>query len=120
MRHRPQRVAARLTTIPRHELRSCSVVLAELLFGAEAAPDPATEIQRVRSFVGAFPSLPFDDGCARMFAIAGQALEARGKAIDGLDLMIASIALQHNLTLVTHNVRHFERVEGLRWEDWEQ
>lgn len=46
-------------------------------------------------------------------------LSARGTPIGNNDLLIASIAIAHNLTLVTHNTGEFIRVEGLEIEDWE-
>jgi tRNA(fMet)-specific endonuclease VapC len=45
-------------------------------------------------------------------------LERKGKAIGGNDLMIAAIALTHNLAVVTHNGEEYHRVPGLRVEDW--
>lgn len=41
-----------------------------------------------------------------------------GSSLDSVDLMIAAVALEHDLTLVTHNVKHFAPVPGLRIEDW--
>ena len=46
------------------------------------------------------------------------ALEAVGRPLEDADLQIAAICLAHDLTLVTGNVRHFERVPGLRVENW--
>ena len=46
-------------------------------------------------------------------------LEARGEKIGIKDLQIASIAISQDLILVTHNIREFERIQGLRLEDWE-
>ena len=45
-------------------------------------------------------------------------LEKQGTVIGGNDLMIAATALAHDLTLITHNCREFERVPDLKWEDW--
>ena len=46
-------------------------------------------------------------------------LELQGKKIDSIDLLIASTALQNNLTIVTHNIKHFDRVPNLNIVDWE-
>ncbi len=46
-------------------------------------------------------------------------MESLGTPIEPYDLQIAAIALANNLILVTHNVREFSRVEGLKIEDWE-
>ena len=47
-------------------------------------------------------------------------LEQQGTPLDDFDLLIAATALQEDLTLVTANKRHFERIEGLRLEDWDR
>jgi tRNA(fMet)-specific endonuclease VapC len=57
--------------------------------------------------------------CARRCAELRAELEANGNVIGPHDLQIAAIALQHQLTLVTHNSREFSRVAGLQLEDWE-
>ncbi len=53
-----------------------------------------------------------------LYAEIRVALEASGQRLDDPDLRIAAICLAHDLTLVTGNVRHFERVPGLRVENW--
>jgi tRNA(fMet)-specific endonuclease VapC len=64
-------------------------------------------------------SLPFDDAAADQYARIRHALEQAGQRIGAHDLEIASIALAHDLTVVSHNVRVFSRVPDLRLEDWE-
>jgi tRNA(fMet)-specific endonuclease VapC len=64
-----------------------------------------------------YRSLPFDDTAARHYAEIRDALEARGEVIGPYDLLIAAIAVAHNLILVTNN-REFERVPRLTVEDW--
>lgn len=46
-------------------------------------------------------------------------LEAQGIPIGSHDMLIAAIALAYDLIVVTHNIKHFSRVEGLKVEDWE-
>ena len=65
-------------------------------------------------FLAPFSLLPFDDGCARTCAKIRRELERIGKRIGPHDLQIAAVALQHNLTLVTHNTREFGRIPSLR------
>ncbi|KYG01863.1 hypothetical protein BE21_55765 [Sorangium cellulosum] len=64
-------------------------------------------------------SLSFDDVAAERYAVIRAELEGRGQSIGANDLLIAAIALAHDLTLVTHNISEFSRVTGLRLEDWE-
>jgi tRNA(fMet)-specific endonuclease VapC len=60
----------------------------------------------------------FDESAAIIYGGLRADLERSGKRLDDPDLRIASIALSRDLTLVTGNVRHFERVPGLRLENW--
>jgi tRNA(fMet)-specific endonuclease VapC len=65
-----------------------------------------------------FRSLPFDDASAEVYGRIRAQLGAQGNLIGPNDLLIASIALANNLTLVTHNTREFSRIPELRIEDW--
>ena len=56
---------------------------------------------------------------ADVYADIESQLRRAGQAIGPLDTQIAAIALAHRLTVVTHNIRHFERVPALEIEDWE-
>lgn len=62
--------------------------------------------------------LPFDTAAGRRFAAAKVDLYQLGTLIGDADLQIASIALVHNLTVVTANTRHFERLPELSVENW--
>lgn len=96
----------------------CSVVVAELLFGACRSRDVARNLADVRRFTSGFPCLDFDNPAAEEYAVIRADLTARGTPIGPYDLMIAAIALTHGLTLVTHNTAEFSRVVGLPLEDW--
>lgn len=102
----------------RAELLLCSVVKAELLFGADASKSPTRNHARLRDFFASFPSLPFDDDAAREYGRLRARLRERGRPIGPNDLMIAAIALANDVALVTRNTREFERVEGLAIEAW--
>jgi len=97
----------------------CSVVRAELVFGAIKSRDAAANLIKVGKFTARFLSLPFDDDAAEEYGRIRAALEAQGRTIGPNDLLIASIAKARNLTLVTHNTDEFRRVPGLKIEDWE-
>jgi tRNA(fMet)-specific endonuclease VapC len=97
----------------------CSVVVYELRHGAERSADPIREHGKLDVFLAPFASLPFDDQSAERCARLRHELEQAGTRIGPHDLQIAAIALQHDLTLVTHNTREFSRVTGLKSEDWE-
>jgi hypothetical protein len=64
--------------------------------------------------------LPFEKSTARIFGMVVGDLEKQGLPISDMDALIASVALEHDELLVTRNVRHFERVRGLRVESYAQ
>ncbi len=97
----------------------CSIVKAELCFGATKSASPEKSFAVQRKFVDRFVSIPFDDRAALVYGRIRAELERRGTPIGGNDLMIAAIAVANDLTLVTHNVGEFSRVSDLRVEDWQ-
>ncbi|MDD2760137.1 MAG: type II toxin-antitoxin system VapC family toxin [Methylomonas sp.] len=102
-----------------HTMLICSVVRAELFYGAMKSQFPAKTLAKQRLFIDRFPSLPFDDKAALLFGQLRADLHRRGMPIGPYDLQIAAIALANDLTLVTHNSREFGRIAGLRLADWE-
>lgn len=64
--------------------------------------------------------LPITERSAELAAERYAQLRHRGTPVDDIDLLIAGIALEHGLVLVTRNRRHFDRVEGLTVADWSE
>ena len=102
-----------------HDMALCSVVRAELFYGAAKSVRPKENRTKITLFVNRFVSLPFDDQAALEYSFIRSDLEKMGRPIGPNDLMIAAIAVANNITLVTHNTKEFNRVEGLVVEDWE-
>lgn len=113
------RIAEHLSEKDADDIALCSVVKAELLFGALRSSRVAENLTKVRRFLSQFTSLSFDDAAAESYGQIRADLTDRGLTIGPNDLLIASIAQSRNMTLVTHNVSEFVRVTGLRIEDWE-
>jgi len=97
----------------------CSVVKAELFYGAMRSDNPAQTLAKQQSFLSRFASLPLDDRAAEIYGRIRAQLAASGKLIGPNDLFIAAIAIANDVILVTHNTGEFSRVVGLRIEDWE-
>ncbi len=95
-----------------------TVVLAELYAGAYHVTDPTPLLQKIGDLLQDVQVLPFDEGCAEQFGKVRGSLLRRGTTIPVMDLMIASVALMHDLTLVTHNTADFEGIPDLRLNDW--
>ena len=99
-------------------LCTSDVVLYELLYGAERSGRPAEVRQEVERFAARLSVLPFDDEAAAHSAEIRAALERKGAVIGPYDLMIAGHARSRGLVVVTGNLKEFQRVDGLRAEDW--
>ena len=93
------------------------VVACELRFGARRK-DSATLTERVERLLDTLAVLPLDPPADQHYADIRASLERAGTPIGNHDLFIAAHARSRDLTLVTHNTREFERVPGLRVEDW--
>ena len=102
------------------EIALCSIVKAELLFGARYSLRAEANLQRLKLFFAPLASLPFDDRCAEEYGQIRADLTGQGKLIGPNDLLIAAIARAHDAILVTHNTNEFGRIIGLRLEDWEK
>ena len=97
------------------------ISVSELLHGVHRAKPPSRE--RIRSAVveatlSRFPVLAIDTSTARLHARLWADLETTGRMIGQHDLWIAATCLAHDLSIVTANVREFERVDGLGVEVW--
>jgi tRNA(fMet)-specific endonuclease VapC len=101
------------------DVRLCSVVKAELLYGARKSARAPDNLRSLTRFFEPFVSLSFDDVCAERYAVIREQLARAGRPIAQNDLLIAAIAVTHDLELVTHNVSEFSQVIGLRIVDWE-
>lgn len=112
-------ISKRVAQHPPSDLLLCSVVKAELFYGAWASQHVAHNLTALERFFKPYTSLAFDDLSAQHYAQVRAELRRTRQLIGPNDTMIAAIALAHNLTVVTHNTREFGRVPGLRLEDWE-
>ncbi|MFL5241125.1 MAG: type II toxin-antitoxin system VapC family toxin [Gemmataceae bacterium] len=96
-----------------------TIVLAELFAWAYRRPNPASLLQAMaKDLLPDVTVLDFDSDCAEQFGKTRGTLLQQGIQIPTTDLMIASVALVHNLTLVTHNTTDFQNIPVLRLDDW--
>lgn len=112
------RLRARFVGAASGDLRLCSVVKAELLFGARNGSRAAENLRRLARFFAAFESLPFDDDAAEAYGQLRTDLRRAGTPIGANDMLIAATALAHRATLVTRDDDDFLRVPGLLLEHW--
>ena len=101
------------------DIALCSVVKAELLFGALRSEQRESNYQLLQKLFSPLHSFEFDDNAAEHYAQIRADLTTQGNLIGANDLMIAAIARANQATLITHNTGEFSRVQGLLIEDWE-
>ena len=100
-------------------LYTTSVVLGELFVWAYNRPDPTKIVNAIDELLfQQVTALDFDRDCANEFGRVRIQLRRNGIEVPSVDLMIASVALIYDLTLVTHNTTDFENIPGLRLDDW--
>lgn len=112
------KLRARLLALPKSDVVICSVVKAELLYGVKKSKLRAENERRLEIFFSQVPSIPFDDGSAEQYGSLRALLEQAGITVGANDLMIAAIAQQHRLTVVTRNQREFGAISTLKTENW--
>ena len=115
----PKALIERLSRIPRALQFTTSINAAEIYYGASRT---GRREELIRAFdelvLSRLTVLPFDLESARVFGRLKASLEARGLPRSEPDLRIAAIALQHRLTVITGNLRHFSDIPGLAVENW--
>ena len=95
-----------------------SVTLAELYAGAYKHSQTTRLLALIGDLLQEVQVIDFDSACAERFGQVRGLLLQQGISVPTTDLMIASVALVHNLTLVTHNTADYQNIPGLRLDDW--
>ena len=109
-----------LAIFNRHAGQMCmsSITLAELLHGVQKSQQPERNLEQVEDFVSRLQTLDYGLKAANHYGEIRAKLERKGKPIGVNDLHIGAHARSEGLTLVTNNQREFERIEGLRVDNW--
>ena len=109
-----------LDTFNRHAGQMCisSITFAELIHGVEKSAQPEHNLQQVEDFASRLDILEYGKKAAEHYGDIRADLERRGTPIGVNDLHIAGHARSEGLVIVTNNLREFERVTGLRVENW--
>ena len=111
-------VSNRLLTTPPGEIAIPAVVIFELEVGIGKSTSPRKRITQLQEITSLVNIISFGQPEAKCAAGIRIKLEKQGIPIGPYDILIAASALANNSTLVTHNNREFERVVGLKIEDW--
>lgn len=120
LNQRSEHIERRFRESSPDDIALCSIVKAELLYGARHSRRVEENLAVLSAFFAPLQSLPFTDRCAEEAGQIRADLAAQGTPIGPNDLLIAATARAHDATLVTHNSREFARIANLRWVDWER
>ncbi len=118
LRIRPASVKQRFDEAGPDALAISTVVLAELLYGAARHSQAAAIRREIRDFVSRLDVLPWDEPAADHYGDLRAELERQGRPLGAMDLMIAAHARSRGATLVSNDLRHFQRIEGLLVANW--
>ncbi|MEQ1635887.1 MAG: type II toxin-antitoxin system VapC family toxin [Methylococcales bacterium] len=94
------------------------ITLMALYYGARKSQKIAANLAKIKMLEQSIEIIPIGVESTEIFGILKAQLELAGNRLDDFDLLIASCAISHNLTLVTNNIKHFQRIEGLKLVNW--
>jgi tRNA(fMet)-specific endonuclease VapC len=117
MRGRPA-IRARLERPDREDIAVSSIVAAELWAGVSKSPNPERSKNALLAFLPYVTVLDWPGEAATAYGEIRARLEAAGRSIGAMDLLIAAHALHEKAILVTRNLSEFRRISGLRVESW--
>jgi tRNA(fMet)-specific endonuclease VapC len=116
--YRPPEVLARFSGLQPGDVAMSSITFGELCFGAAKSTKQIEAMQTLAALKQLIPVLPLDATTSVHYGNARQHLQSIGRPIGNNDLWIAAHALSSELILVTNNLLEFERVPGLKIENW--
>ena len=118
IKNRPPEVKKYFENLAVGEVGLSTISFAELQYGVAKSKAAEKNARALEAFILPLEILPFDSEAAAVYGRLGAALERQGRVIGSLDLLIAAQALAGDLTLITHNLKEFDRVPGLKCETW--
>jgi tRNA(fMet)-specific endonuclease VapC len=113
----PAQVLQRLIQAGRESLAISTITVAELALGVAKSTRADSRV-KLENFLSKFPILDWGQDAAWVYGNVRKTLEAKGQRIGERDLLLACQALSLDITMVTNNTREFERIEGLKLENW--
>jgi len=99
-------------------IKTSAITLMELYYGAYKSQKVTGNLAKIKTIEKSLEIIPVGIESVEIFGMLKSKLEKTGSRLDDFDLIIAACALAHNLTLVTNNEKHFQRIEGLKLTNW--
>ena len=117
-RQKPGEVLARFQKLKPGDAAISVITWGELLYGAEKSQQRKRALQLLEEFKTFVPVLPMPENAGKTYGTIRASLESTGKPIGSNDLWIAAHAKAAALTIITNNEREFQRVAGLKVQNW--
>ena len=118
IKRKPPEVLQRFLQLQPGSVFISSVTTSELYYGAQKSQRVQTNLEALNNFLLPFRIVDYDESASFLYGELRADLEKRGQPIGPLDMMIAAHALSLDVPLVTNNTKEFERVKGLKLENW--
>ncbi len=118
IKNRPQKVKEKLKSFDIGDVGISSIVVSELMYGVYKSQHIEKNLQALNEFLLPFDIFEYDFKASIEYGKIRADLEKKGKVIGNMDMQIASHAKSLDVILVTNNTKKFERVNGLRLENW--
>jgi tRNA(fMet)-specific endonuclease VapC len=118
IRQKSQALIKRLTSFAPGDIGVSSITIAELAHGAQKSNQVEKNMAALEQFLLPLEIADFDQQASMLYGAIRAYLERNGNLIGSMDMLIGAHALSLDVTLVTNNVREFERIPRLKIEDW--
>lgn len=117
-RKKPVEVLERFQKLNPGDAAISVITWGELFYGAEKSQQRKKVLRLLQEFTSLVPVLPMPETAGKAYGAIRALLEAGGKTIGNNDLWIAAHAKAEGLTIVTNNEREFQRIPGLKVQNW--
>jgi tRNA(fMet)-specific endonuclease VapC len=118
LKNHPAAVKQKFEEVGTENICISSIVLAELYYGAAKHPKGVVIRRDIDDFVSRLVVLPWDEVAADHYGGIRAALEKAGTLVGAMDMLIAAHAKSCGATLVSNNLREFDRIKGLKSANW--
>jgi len=117
MKDNPKSVRRKAAEHSKDEFCISAITYAELMFGLKRNYSKQLDFW-LNEILVKLKVIAFDNACAEVYGDVRTMLEKSGLPLDNMDMLIASSAISTNAVLVSHNIKHFSKIKGLKVEDW--
>ncbi|MBE9170378.1 type II toxin-antitoxin system VapC family toxin [Pleurocapsales cyanobacterium LEGE 06147] len=111
-------VREKINQLDQSEIAICSITVSELYFGAYNSSKIEKNLITAETFIQSLPVISLSNETLKKFGQLKAKLRQAGTPVADFDLLIASVAITEDLILVTNNIRHYQRIVGLKLENW--